>query len=162
MMKIFGIAIMMISSVLYGLSFYKKYKLRPSSLDVYINLIEKYLLELKWKRKSIYDVIKDFDNSEYFNEFKILLANNTLKDSAITLNSKYCNLYLTGEDTLILKCFFENTGKSNLESEIVLCNKTLEQLRLQKEDAEINMKKFGPLSLKFCFIIAVWIAIMFI
>ena len=162
MMKIVGIVTMMISSILYGLSFYKKYKVRPVSIDMFINLINKYMLELKWKRKSILDVVEQLEQIEYFKEFKILSVNNSLKDSAITLNSKFQNLFLTKEDVSILNCFFENTGKSNLENENLLCKKTLEQLELHKEEAKENSKKFGPLSVKFCLIMAVWIAIMFI
>ncbi len=162
MMKLVGIAMLMISSILFGLSYYKKYKVRPQSLEMFINLINKYLLELKWKRKSIFDVISQFNDIEYFKYLKSLKIDNSLTDSAITLNSEYENLFLTKEDTYILKYFFDNTGKSSFDSEISLCNKTLEQLKFQKEDAENKMKKFGPLSLKFCIVLALWIAIMFI
>ncbi len=162
MMKIIGIVTMMISSILYGLSFYRKYKARPDDIDLFINLINKYMVELKWKRKSIFDIIEQLEEFDYFKEIKVLSKDNSLIDSAITLNSKFKNLFLTKEDVAILQYFFENSGKSNLENELALCEKTLEQLKNQKEDAQVTMKKFGPLSVKFCLILAVWIAIMFI
>jgi len=162
MMKIIGIVIMTISTILFGLSFYKKYKLRPESIDLFINLISKYLLELKWKRKSFLEVLKECDENSYLINFKSLSAFNTLEDSAIYKNNDFDNLYLNDKDVLVIKTFLKDTGKSGFDNEVLLCTNTIDQLKKQKEEAEINYKKMGPLSIKLSVIIAIWIAIMFI
>lgn len=162
MMKIVGIVILTISSVLLGFSCYKKYKIRPESLEMYINLLNKYLVELKWKRKSFVEVLKDCDGCDYIKTFRTLSVFHPLEDSAINKNIQFNDLFLNEKDKLIIKCFFKESGKGNLENEITLCNNTLEYLKKQKEDADLNFKKMGPLSIKLSVIIAIWIAIMFI
>ncbi len=161
MKKILGIVILMISSILFGLTYYKKYKKRPESIEMYINLLNCYLLELKWKRKSFIEVVKqNRDMNEYINTFASLVDFHTIAESAITHNDKFVNLYLSSSDIEILNNFFKNTGKGNLESEITLCQNTIELLKVNKEDADISKKKMGPLSLKISVILGLWIAII--
>jgi len=162
MMKIIGIATMMISSILFGLSFYKNYKVRPTSLEMYIKLISKYLFEMKWKRKTFADALKEFDKSKYINMFNSLLLCNSLEDSGIYKNDEFQHLFLNKKDKDIISSFLKQTGKGNVENEISLCNSTIELLKSQKEEADINYKKMGPLMLKLSIIIAVWLAIIFI
>ncbi len=161
MMKIVGIAILMISSVLLGMSFYKKYKARPEDLNIFITLLNSYIVELKWKRKTFVDVVKQFKNdNRYLFSFASLLPFNSVLDSAITKNNEFNNLFLEKKDIEILEHFFNNTGKGSMESEVSLCQSTIELLKNKRDEAEIKMKKMGPLALKICIIIGIWIAVI--
>lgn len=161
MNKVLGTAILMISIILFGLSYYKKYKVRPQSLEMYIELLSCYLLELKWKRKSFTEVVKQNSTSnKYLAEFAALLNFHSLTESAMLFNKEFENLFLTKSDIEIIKNFITNTGKSNLGAEIILCNKTIELLNINKEEAINSMKKTGPLSLKISIILGFAIAIV--
>lgn len=161
MNKTLGIVTLMISSILFGLSYYKKYKKRPESLDMYIDLLNCYLLELKWKRKSFAEVIKQKSElNNYLSTFASLINIHSLTESAIVLNNEFDNLFLLSSDVEILKNFFNNTGKGNLESEILLCQNTIDLLKVNKEEANNSMKKMGPLSLKISVILGLWIAVI--
>lgn len=163
MMKIIGIVIISISTLLYSFSVYEKYKVRPDSLQTFIDLIECYNIQLKWHKKSFVEVLKTYDTeNKYIKSAKTLLVENDLTNSFIIKNELYGNLFLLKEDELIIKNFLKNSGKQNYDSELSLCEKTLFALSKQKELANLKLKESGSLCLKLGGVAALWIFVLLI
>ncbi len=165
MMKIIGTAIIAISVFLIGLSYYLKYKKRPQVLEMFIELLIAYQTELKWSQKSIVEVIETFDSSrcvEYISKVKCLAKNMSIEQAFVDNNSEFDILLLGDNDRLIIKHFFKECGKLSLKSEIDLCDRTINALTAQKNNASLESEKFGTLSLKLGAICGVWVAIMMI
>lgn len=163
MMKIIGIAIISVSILLTGMGFYEKYNLRPKSLGIFIELLTVYSNDLKLYRKSLSEVIRSLDTSDdYLKECKRLIHVRPLYEAAVTDNIYFDKLFLSKDDKIILTSFFEKAGKSVLNEESLLCQKTIRALEIQREQASEEMKKMGPLSLKLGAIVGVLAAIILI
>lgn len=165
MMKILGTAMIAISSMLVALTYYNKYKTRPNSLEWFIKLITHYKFELKWRRNSLIQLVLDYANdeySEYVSEIKYSASDDSLTERFIDNNSKFESLKLSKEDVIILRNFLNESGKSSLESELSLCDKTLSALEIQKNNATSDFNKMGSLALKLGVICTIWIIIMLI
>ena len=161
MMKIIGVAILSLSLVLYGLSQYEKRKERKISIELLIDIFSRYFSELRINKKSLSDVIKNYNSeSEYIKECKKLLLNHSLYDSTVVKNSLFSDLYLDNEDEIIVKSFFEKSGKSSYVNELHLCEKVLSALEIRLDNARDCYKKYGPLSIKLSVICAVGIAVI--
>ena len=165
MMKIVGIATISISVVAFGFLKFSKLKNRPLELGLFIDILSKYLSDLKWKQLSLSEVIAAYENerfNRYIENTNKLLIDNDYVYSFFEGNNFYSQFHLSIEDSRILKLFFERTGKSSLESEIELCKKVLSKLEFQKEEADSNYKKSGLLALKLSLIFGVWLAVILI
>lgn len=166
MMKIIGVAIVSVSVLLFGFTYFLKYKQRPEQLELFLNIISIYNSELKWSQKSLFEILSDFKSdkySDYVTEVKTLYSTgHALSEAFIDNNSVFSGFVLNNHDISVLKYFFEECGKNNLLGEISLCEKTIETLSKRKNDALEEYKKLGPLSLKLSFACGIWAAIMFI
>ncbi len=163
MMKIIGIAIVAISTIMFSFMLFEKYKIRPNSLQMYIELIECYYTHLKWHKKSFCETFKNYKTEDkYLITAKSLLINNCLIDAFVTNNDLFLSLYLTKEDQLIIENFLRNCGKQNYATELNLCEKTLASLSKQKQAAAIKYKDSGSLCLKLGGIAALWIFVLLV
>ena len=162
MIKIIGVVILSISSIVVGLSFYEKYKRRPDSLLMFIDLINNYQLRLKMERKSFSDILFMIDKSdEYIVECKKQARNNlSLGCAMITENSHFEELMLSNDDKTILLNFFNKTGSGSFNDEVTLCTDSLNALNLQLTNSKDIFNKTGVFSIKFALAIALWIAII--
>ena len=152
-----------ISVSLIGFLRYEKYKTRPENLDFFIKLLSAYRLELKWSRKSLDDIVKNFHYKgyeSYLKEIVSMLDKKTKLEAYAEENSYFEKMYLTQEDRSVLKYFFSECGKGSMFSELNLCEKTLETLEAKKQEAAAEFKKQGTLSLKLGVLCGVWLAIM--
>ncbi len=162
MMKIVGIAMIAISTIVVGFIYYDKYKRRVDSLHKFVKLLSCYKFELKWSRKDIKDVLKIFKDDKYIDEVKTLIYECDLCESFIKKNQLFKYLELNKEDENIIVNFLTDTGKGNFETEYALCCKTLECLEKRQEEAAAQFKKLGPLYLKLGIVCAVGLFIMLI
>lgn len=165
MIKTIGIVILMISVMLYAMTYYRKYKMRPRDIGFFIELITAYYTELSWSRKSMGEVLSGFDYvnyDKYISETKILLSTNSYYDSFIEKNCLYPDFCIDNDDKAVIEYFFSEIGKYGFKKEIELCKKTIDSLANRKIDAESEFKKHGPLSLKLGAALGVWIAILLI
>ena len=160
-MKTAGVVILIFSAILIGISFYEKYKERVNSLEMYINLLNKYLLKLKMERKAFTDIIlNESSNIEYLSECRKNLQYMPLKEAMITDNSHFDSLKLHNDDKVILLNFLANTGKGVYADELALCSSTVDALNKQLESSKNSLKKSGPFSIKIAIAIALWIGII--
>lgn len=163
MMKIIGIATISISTILYSFSVYEKYSLRPKNLNVIIEFLNNYLLELKWHKKSICDAIKAYDTkNEYLLHCRALVDNNIVVDAFFNKNELINQMCLTKDDLNILNNFFKTCGQSNYVGEIEHCKTTIDLLLTQKDVAVLKSNNYGKLCVKLGVIAAAWIFIIFI
>lgn len=163
MMKIIGIAIIAISTLLFSFTIYEKYKTRPKSLQKFIDIIEGYTIKLKWHKNSFLETFKDFEtNDEYFLLAKNLIKTDSLLNAFINNNPLYSAMCLSKEDEIILVNFLKNCGRQNYTSEVSLCEKTTSALIKQRENACLKFKNNGSLYLKLGGVVALWIFILLI
>lgn len=165
MMKIAGTAMLTVSILLLGIKIYEKYKIRPKALNFFIELLTIYKFELKWSRKTIREIISNYQDAsfkDYKSEVISLLNEQSLVNAFIENNNKFSALYLNESDELILRNFFIETGKGGLIAETALCDKTIDILTESKENAALNFKKLGPLTIKLSIICGIWLIIMLI
>ncbi len=162
MIKIIGVVILSISSIVIGLSFYEKYKVRPDSLVMFIELINNYQFRLKMERKSFLDVLFCADkNDKYIKECKTKANDkSSLVSAMISENSCFEELMISNDDKIILLNFFNKTGKGSFNDEVNLCTDTLNALNLQLTESKNIFKKSGIFSLKIALAVALWIAII--
>ena len=94
-MRIFGIVLIAISTVLFGVLKTNSSKIRPISLQKFIACISKYKTELSWHQKSFKEIIlKDnfgFDDN-YYQNVLALLQDEKLADAFINKNECYAKL----------------------------------------------------------------------
>lgn len=153
------------SFVIVGIMIYDKYKIRSRSLDWFIDLFSAYQGELKWSKKSIFEVLltlRDDKHKQYVNN---VISNYDNMDalSAFVLKNDYFRLFsLNSDDISILKHFFLRSGNSNLQAEVSLCEKTIEALKNAKQVAEGDLNKLGPLYFKLSLICGAWIFLILI
>ena len=165
MMRIVGIAIIAFSGFLLGFLYYIKIKQRPLELEMFLNLIDKYLTELKWDRKSLKEVINEFNYpkfNDYINEVRVLLKDNDYVYAFVDGNKYFNNMHLLNEEIIVIRNLFETTGQTGYDLEINICEKTRQKIADLKQQAENSFKKSGALILKLSIIICIWIFILLI
>lgn len=164
-MKIVGTVMMGISIFLFGLLNYEKLKRRVDSIKWFLNFLSSYKFELKWSKKSIPELLKRYDkekSNEYIKETLLNLSTHNLLEAFIDNNTRFKDLKLNDDEINALRYFFSESGKNNLETEVSLCEKTISYFESRAKDADYELKKTGPLSVKLGVICGAWILILLV
>lgn len=152
-----------ISALLFGYLRYEKYKSRPKDIELFIDLLCAYKLELKWSKKSFDEIVKGFrrkDYDPYLKEASVLSDTGSRVSAYIDDNKYFSSMCLSSDDTDIIRYFLSESGKGSLMSEVSLCEKALNTLQVKKQEAEAEFKKQGPLVLKLGAVCGAWMIIM--
>lgn len=163
-MKIIGIALIAISIICFGFIKTNASKKRPSELDLFIDILSVYKSNLVWEHKSISQVLSEFQSEKYNQYLESVRINMQSNDfyGAFLSNEEFKKFHLIDSDIKVLGNFFNNLGKYGIDEEIRLCEKSLDFLLIQKNQAEQERERQGKLYFKLGLLFALWVIILLV
>lgn len=165
MMKTVGIVTILISAFSFGFVRFISLKRRPDELELFIKLITDYNTDLKWQQRSFSQVVCEFKSdrfARYIDKASELVCDCDCLYSFIDGNPYFNEFHFSVQDITVLKYFFSRIGKNSLESEISLCQKTLDTLEVLKAEAISKYKKLGPFTVKLSIVCGIWVAVLLV
>lgn len=162
-----GIILLIMSGGLSGFICCSKYNLKVSFLSQYINLITFLRNEIRYSRRPLAEILKNFNCATPLNKYILqcaenLKTNNSFKDSWSGAFEKCTSLGISQEEYEIINNFGGVLGSCDVNGQIYYCDYNLDMIKPYLIKAKEKRKNKGKLSVILCIGISILISIVLI
>ena len=165
-MKMLGILLICVSFSLFGYNILLYYKSRITSIDMFINFVLNAKEQIIYKQLAVMQIIENQiikSNNDFFIKLKNEINNGNSIDISYEKAIKDCKgITLNTDDISIIGDFLKSIGKTSISMQNDNCNRCLNQLEKQKEEAKEQYNINGKLFFKLFVAVGIFISILLV